>query len=66
MNLNQITIPCTDYAASVAFYQKLGMVLIVDAPPRYARFEAPDGAGATLSLHHTDAATPGGAVIYFD
>lgn len=64
--LNQITIPCTDYEASVAFYKRLGLVQIVDAPPNYARFECADGAGATLSLHKTAAPAQTGVVIYFD
>lgn len=51
MNLNQVTLPATDVAASVEFYQALGLRLIVDSIPRYARLECPDG-GATLSVHH--------------
>ncbi len=55
MRLNQVTLPVRDYAASVAFYQALGLLLIVDAPPRYARFEcppaAPDDDPPTVSLH---------------
>ena len=69
MILNQITIPCLDYSASVAFYEALGMVQIVEAPPRYARFESPDGSGATLSLHTVSppvgASAGSGTVIYF-
>ncbi|MCF6221829.1 MAG: VOC family protein [Robiginitomaculum sp.] len=41
-------------AASVVFYQSLGLSLIVDSAPRYVRFEFPDtgvGEPATLSLH---------------
>ncbi|WP_298918511.1 hypothetical protein [uncultured Algimonas sp.] len=38
------------------FYETLGLRLIVDAAPRYVRFEFPDPPGggepATLSLHH--------------
>lgn len=56
MRLNQVTLPMTDAAASVAFYEALGFTVIVDSAPRYVRFEAPDpGDGsepATLSLHH--------------
>ena len=48
VRLNQVTVAVSDYAASVAFYRVLGLRLIVDAPPRYARFEAPGG--VTLSL----------------
>lgn len=67
MQLNQVTLPCTDYEASVTFYKGLGLVQIVDAPPRYARFESQDGSGATLSLHAVDALDrAGGPVIYFD
>jgi len=70
MTLNLITIPCVDYAESVAFYRTLGLVQIVDAPPRYARFESEKGDGATLSLHAVDAAAGSpkgtGSVIYFD
>jgi hydroxymethylpyrimidine/phosphomethylpyrimidine kinase len=65
MELNQLTLPCTDYAASLTFYAHLGHRLIVDSPPRYARFETP--AGATFSLH---AAAPDQVsdayVIYFE
>lgn len=66
MRLNQITIPCVDYARSLEFYTKLGLVQIVDSPPRYARFESTDGGGATLSLHAVDDPPAAGTVIYFD
>ena len=65
MELNQVTVPCTDYAASVEFYTRLGLVQIVDSPPRYARFES--SAGSTLSIHAAgDGAAPGVATIYFE
>ena len=57
MRLNQVTVPCIDYAANVAFYRVLGLIQIVDSPPRYARFECPAGDGgepATFSLHHVE------------
>ncbi|MCB2078277.1 MAG: bifunctional hydroxymethylpyrimidine kinase/phosphomethylpyrimidine kinase [Novosphingobium sp.] len=61
--LNQITVPALDYAASVAFYRKLGLVQIVDSPANgYARFESPGG--ATLSVHCGE--TGGGAAVYFE
>jgi len=41
MNLNQITISATDVSASVAFYKKLGLHLIVDALPRYVGLNVP-------------------------
>ena len=66
MNLNQITVPCTDLEASVAFYRTLGLRQIVANPPDYARFECPDG-DATFSLHRVGAAPPAsGTVIYFE
>ena len=51
MNLNQITIHVTDVLRSKAFYQKLGLRLIVDASPRYVRFECPTG-DSTFSISH--------------
>ncbi|MFT6131238.1 MAG: catechol 2,3-dioxygenase-like lactoylglutathione lyase family enzyme [Neolewinella sp.] len=43
MNLNQITLPTHDLARAIPFYQTLGLLLIVHAPPHYARFECPVG-----------------------
>jgi len=55
IRLNQITLGATHMAASVSFYQKLGLNIIVDSAPRYVRFEFPlppdGGEPATLSLH---------------
>jgi len=66
MNLNQITISATDVSASVAFYKKLGLHLIVNALPRYARFECPNGK-STFSIHLVDNITKGnGVTIYFE
>lgn len=65
MDLNQITVPCIDYAESVNFYQRLGLRQIVDSPPRYARFETESG--TTLSIHRVDTlAAETGVVIYFE
>jgi catechol 2,3-dioxygenase-like lactoylglutathione lyase family enzyme len=52
MNLNQVTAPSTDIRRSIDFYQRLGLVLIVEELPSYARFECPEG-DATFSLHQT-------------
>lgn len=49
MRLNQVTAPALDLDASIAFYQLLGLTLIVRSP-HYARFESPEG-DATFSLH---------------
>lgn len=57
MKLNQVTVAMTDYDASVSFYELLGLKLIVASPPRYARFECPDGDGgapATFSLAYVE------------
>ncbi|MBL4605450.1 MAG: VOC family protein [Flavobacteriaceae bacterium] len=66
MNLNQITIPSLDVTKATVFYQKLGLHLIVDASPRYVRFELPDG-GATFSIHLVDELPKGnGVAVYFE
>jgi catechol 2,3-dioxygenase-like lactoylglutathione lyase family enzyme len=65
MNLNQVTVPVTDVEQSIAFYQKLGLKLIVKALPDYARFECPDG-HSTFSVHKNIQAVPGGIWIYFE
>jgi len=65
MDLNQVTVPCLDYEASVEFYKQLGLTQIVHSPPRYARFETP--AGSTLSIHSVaEQAVCAGSVIYFE
>ena len=53
MNLNQVTVYSKDVKKAAEFYQKLGLLLIVDSIPRYARFEYPDD-DSTFSLHETD------------
>jgi len=53
MNLNQVTIKSKNTLEAVAFYKLLGLTLIVDALPRYARLECPDGE-ATLSISLTE------------
>ena len=66
MNLNQVTIPSVDVAKAVTFYKTLGLQLIVDALPRYARFECPDG-DATFSIHKVDTLPKGnGITVYFE
>ncbi len=50
MNLNQVTIYTDKPLETIEFYQKLGLKLIVDSRPRYARLACPDGE-ATLSVH---------------
>ncbi|MFD0738055.1 VOC family protein [Lysobacter koreensis] len=66
MNLNQVTLPAVDVGASVAFYRDMGFKQLVDSPPRYARFECPDGE-ATFSVHLVDTLSPdSGVVVYFE
>ena len=67
MNLNQITIPSQDLSRSVEFYKSLGLHLIVDALPRYARFECPDGESTfSVHLHEEMKNTGSGIHIYFE
>ncbi|MGB6268527.1 MAG: VOC family protein [Olleya sp.] len=66
MNLNQVTISSKDLEQSVAFYKQLGLKLIVDALPRYARFECPDG-DATFSIHLNESMQPNlNTTVYFE
>ncbi|MBL4854806.1 MAG: VOC family protein [Robiginitomaculum sp.] len=71
LRLNQVTLGASDMAASVAFYEMLGLTLIVNSAPRYVRFEFPEsqhGERATLSLHEVAPGwAPGdGPLIYFE
>jgi catechol 2,3-dioxygenase-like lactoylglutathione lyase family enzyme len=53
-------------AQSVAFYQQLGLRLIVAALPRYARIAGTAG-DATFSIHRVEALPRGGGVtVYFE
>jgi len=66
MNLNQITIPSRDLAISIPFYQKMGLKLIVESLPHYARFECPDG-NSTFSIHEVEQLPKGeGIYVYFE
>ncbi|HEU5041641.1 MAG TPA: VOC family protein, partial [Gemmatimonadales bacterium] len=66
VNLNQVTLPATAVAPVAAFYQRLGLRLIVDALPRYVRFECPDGE-STLSVEQAVERGSGPApVVYFE
>jgi catechol 2,3-dioxygenase-like lactoylglutathione lyase family enzyme len=72
LRLNQVTLAAKDMAASVLFYEKLGLTRIVDSAPRYVRFEFPDdgqGTPATLSLHAAQShftPSPDTPLIYFE
>ena len=61
--LNQVMLSAPDRAASIAFYRRLGLTLIVDSASNgYTRFEAPNG--VTLSLHPGSGG--GEAVVYLE
>jgi catechol 2,3-dioxygenase-like lactoylglutathione lyase family enzyme len=64
MDLNQVTVQSVNIPESIAFYQALGLKLIVESP-HYARFECPNG-DATMSVHLVDRATPANTVVYFE
>ncbi|TNJ42859.1 VOC family protein [Tamlana fucoidanivorans] len=66
MNLNQVTIPSLNVEKATRFYKTLGLKLIVNALPKYVRFECPDGS-ATFSIHKVDHIMPEhGISIYFE
>lgn len=66
MNLNQATIYSKKPVETVEFYRKLGLHLIVDSLPRYARLQCPDG-DATLSIHASDEDfSASNIVLYFE
>jgi len=66
MNLNQATIYCDKTEETAEFLKRLGLILIVDSLPRYARFECPDGE-STLSLQHDEnAVASNNVVLYFE
>lgn len=68
MNLNQVTIHTHKPQETAEFFQTLGLSLIVDSLPRYARLECPDG-DSTLSIQDTGTANyslPSPIVLYFE
>lgn len=66
MNLTHVTLIVSDFERSKAFYLALGLVPIVDTPPRYARFGFPGG-DATLSIEVTGAPpAPSRAQVYLE
>ena len=66
MNLNQVTIYTDKPFETAEFFQKLGLRIIVDSLPRYARLECPDG-DSTLSLQQADdVQVTNNIVLYFE
>jgi catechol 2,3-dioxygenase-like lactoylglutathione lyase family enzyme len=66
VNLNQVTIYTDKPAQTAEFFEKLGLLLIVDSLPRYARLECPDG-DSTLSIQEADRVqVSNNIVLYFE
>ncbi|MEM9263305.1 MAG: VOC family protein [Pseudomonadota bacterium] len=66
LRLNQITIKVSNLDRSIAFYEILGLRLIVNSPGnQYARFECADG-GTTFSLSEVETVVPGETGLYFE
>jgi len=65
LNLNQITISVKNVESAIAFYQKLGLQLIVKSLPAYARFECANGE-TTFSLHQSNQTINDATWIYFE
>lgn len=65
MELNQVTLPAIDVAASIRFYRTMGFELIVEEP-HYARFRSSVG-DATFSVHAVgEISGPSQTVVYFE
>lgn len=67
MNLNQVTVPSRDIDQSKAFYQGIGLILIVNSP-HYLRFECPQG-NSTFSVSFNESiaiANNQGVTVYFE
>jgi catechol 2,3-dioxygenase-like lactoylglutathione lyase family enzyme len=67
LRFNHVTIVVADLERSKEFYSKLGLIQIVDTPPRYARFRAPDG-DATISVEVDPEVLgdPGAVQLFFE
>ena len=66
VDLNQVTVPSSDVRRSIDFYRTLGLHLIVESLPEYARFECPDG-HATLSVEQKPGPfAENSIVVYFE
>jgi catechol 2,3-dioxygenase-like lactoylglutathione lyase family enzyme len=64
MRLNQVTVTVPDLDEGWLFYTVLGLIPIVDARPRYARFACPDGE-SSFSLHQGESGGSG-TTVYFE
>jgi catechol 2,3-dioxygenase-like lactoylglutathione lyase family enzyme len=66
MNLNQVTIYTDKSLETVEFFKKLGLRLIVDSLPRYARLECPDGESTLSVQDDPNAVVSSNVVLYFE
>lgn len=64
MRLNQVTVTVDNIDAAIAFYEALGLQIIVKSP-HYARFVCPQGE-STFSVHLGDASPTKTTVVYFE
>ena len=64
MRLNQVTVTVDNIDAAIAFYEALGLKMIVKSP-HYARFACPQG-DSTFSVHLGEVATTPTTVVYFE
>lgn len=65
MNLNQVTVPSRNVATSIAFYELLGLELIVHTHDKYARFQCPKG-DATFSVEWAETPIQADVKVYFE
>ncbi|MEP7148046.1 MAG: VOC family protein [Acidobacteriota bacterium] len=66
MNLNQVTIYTEKPTETAEFFEQLGLRIIVDSLPRYARLECPDG-DSTLSIQQSEnVQITNNIVLYFE
>ena len=63
MNLNQVTVQVANIPSARAFYETLGLTLLVSSP-HYARFLCPGG--ATFSIHLASDVRANGTAVYFE
>ena len=66
MGTPDFAVPSLDISKSIAFYKNLGLELIVEALPHYARFVCPNG-NSTFSVHLVEKLPKGdGIYVYFE
>lgn len=63
MRLNHVTIAVSELERSIAFYESLGLSVIVHSPPRYARLVLPQDQ-ATFSLEVMPGVRPETASVH--